>query len=91
MCSYPGDESFCFTHGDGVAGVVMGALIVHHRPQSLQAGLTAVQPPGRYGALHLDGDCVGKCRENADDEQARIDVGFLVLEPSVCDRIHSDA
>ena len=89
--SYLGDEPFCFTYGDGVADVDMAALIAHHRQQGLQATLTAVQPPGRYGALHLDGDRVGNFQEKADGEQAWINGGFLVLEPSVCDLIHSDA
>jgi glucose-1-phosphate cytidylyltransferase len=88
--SYLGDEPFCFTYGDGVADVDMTALIAHHREQGLQATLTAVQPPGRYGALHLDGDRVGNFQEKADGEQSWINGGFLVLEPSVCDLIHSD-
>ena len=56
--SYLNGNSFCFTYGDGVADVDVGALIAHHQRESKQAALTAVQPPGRYGALHLDGDAV---------------------------------
>ena len=48
------DSTFCFTYGDGVANVNIKALIEHHRQQSCKATLTAVQPPGRYGAINLE-------------------------------------
>jgi glucose-1-phosphate cytidylyltransferase len=48
-------DTFCFTYGDGVADVDIGALVAHHRQHGRHATLTAVQPPGRYGALGLDG------------------------------------
>ena len=52
------DDTFCFTYGDGVADVDVAALIAHHHAEGRQATLTAVQPPGRYGALGLDGNQV---------------------------------
>ena len=55
--SYLNDSSFCFTYGDGVADV--DALIAHNQREGKQVTLTAVQPPGRYGALHLNYHAVG--------------------------------
>jgi glucose-1-phosphate cytidylyltransferase len=87
---YLGEGPFCFTYGDGLADVDVTALVEHHRARGLQATLTAVQPPGRYGALHLEQDLVRQFQEKPDGDNAWINGGFFVLEPSVCDRIHHD-
>ena len=84
------DSSFCFTYGDGLADVNVAALIAHHNRVGSQATLTAVQPPGRYGALHLEGDAVNQFQEKPDGDNAWINGGFFVLEPSVLDRISGD-
>ncbi len=88
---YLNGASFCFTYGDGVADVDIGALIAHHRREGRQATLTAVQPPGRYGALHLDGDAVLQFQEKPDGDHAWINGGFFVLEPAVLDWIENDS
>jgi glucose-1-phosphate cytidylyltransferase len=88
--SYLKPESFCFTYGDGVANVDMRALIEHHRREGRQATLTAVQPPGRYGALHLEAGTVHQFQEKPDGDNAWINGGFFVLEPSVLDLIEGD-
>jgi glucose-1-phosphate cytidylyltransferase len=87
---YLDDQPFCFTYGDGVADVNIGALIDHHKFCKLEATLTAVQPPGRYGALHLENSSVEQFQEKPDGDNAWINGGFFVLEPSVLDRIPSD-
>lgn len=87
---YLNDSSFCFTYGDGVADVNLGALIAHHLREGKQATLMAVQPPGRYGALHLDADAVVRFQEKTDSANAWINGGFFVLEPSVFDLIEGD-
>ena len=87
---YLDGRSFCFTYGDGVADVDIGGLIAHHRREGRQATLAAVQPPGRYGALHLEGDAVNQFQEKPDGDNAWINGGFFVLEPSVLDRITGD-
>ena len=84
------NEPFCFTYGDGVADVDISALVDHHRRAGLQATLTAVQPPGRYGALHLDGDAITDFEEKPDGDNAWINGGFFVLEPSVIDLVDGD-
>jgi len=87
---YLGDNSFCFTYGDGVANVDIRALVAHHHSEGREATLTAVQPPGRYGALHLEGDAVNQFQEKPDGDNAWINGGFFVLQPSVLDRIPED-
>ena len=87
---YLNGSSFCFTYGDGVADVDIRALIAHHQRHGMQATLTAVQPPGRYGALHMDGDSVREFQEKPDGDNAWINGGFFVLEPSVLDLIDRD-
>jgi glucose-1-phosphate cytidylyltransferase len=88
---YLNNSSFCFTYGDGVADVNVRELIEHHRREGREATLTAVQPPGRYGALHLEGDAVQQFQEKPDGDNAWINGGFFVLEPSVLDRIPGDS
>jgi len=73
------DEPFCFTYGDGVADVNISGLIHFHRRHGKLATVTAVQPPGRYGALLLTGDCVNGFREKPPGDGAWINGGFFVL------------
>ena len=87
---YIDSSRFCFTYGDGVADVNIRALIDHHQREGCQATLTAVQPPGRYGALHLDGNSVLNFQEKPDGDQAWINGGFFVLEAGVLDLIDGD-
>lgn len=88
--SYLNDETFCFTYGDGLADVNIAALVEQHRKLGSKATLTAVQPPGRYGALHLEGDTVRQFQEKPDGDNAWINGGFFVLEPAVLDLIQND-
>jgi glucose-1-phosphate cytidylyltransferase len=85
------DDTFCFTYGDGVADVDMEALLAHHRSEGRQATLTAVQPPGRYGALALDGFQVNNFQEKPEGDGGWINGGYFVLEPSVIELVQSDA
>jgi glucose-1-phosphate cytidylyltransferase len=85
------DETFCFTYGDGVADVDINALIAHHHQHGLQATITAVQPPGRYGAIALDGHQVHQFQEKPDGDGGWINGGYFVLEPSVLDLLHEDS
>lgn len=88
---YLGDnESFCFTYGDGLADVDIRALINFHRAQAKLATITAVQPPGRFGALQIEGGIVQNFDEKPSGDGAWINGGFFVLEPSVIDRIDAD-
>ena len=81
------DESFCMTYGDGVADIDIGALIAFHRRHGKLATVTAVTPPGRYGALVLDDDTVTSFSEKPPGDNALINGGFFVLHPDVLRRI----
>lgn len=84
-------EPFCFTYGDGVADIDLGALLDYHRRHGKAATLTAVVPPGRYGALDLDAqDGVTRFTEKPPGDNALINGGFFVLDPSVIHRIDGD-
>lgn len=82
------DEPFCFTYGDGVGDVDITALVKFHRDQGREATLTAVQPPGRYGALDIsNGHAVNHFQEKPMGDGAWINGGFFVLEACAIDRI----
>lgn len=87
---YVGDETFCFTYGDGVADVDLSALIAHHKSAGRTATVTAVQPPGRYGALDVDGKQVVAFQEKPVGDGGWINGGFFVLEPAVFDYLEGD-
>jgi len=88
---YVGDDTFCFTYGDGVSDVDVVKLIDFHKNQKTHATLTAVQPPGRFGILSLEKDRVVHFREKPEGDGAWINGGFFVLEPVVFDYIEDDA
>jgi glucose-1-phosphate cytidylyltransferase len=81
----PDGEPFCFTYGDGVADIDIGALIAFHKAHGRKATVTAVAPPGRFGALEFDGDKVTGFREKPAGDGGLINGGFFVAEPSVVD------
>lgn len=83
-------EAFCFTYGDGVADINVGALIAFHRAHGRKATVTAVQPPGRYGALDLDDRCVSGFSEKPKGDGGWINGGFFVLSPSCLDYVSGD-
>lgn len=84
------DEPFCMTYGDGVSDLDVGGLIAFHKQHGKQATVTAVVPPGRYGALDLDGDSVARFIEKPPGDNGLINGGFFVLHPEVLDRIGGD-
>jgi glucose-1-phosphate cytidylyltransferase len=86
-----GEEAFCCTYGDGVADVDIGASIAFHRAHGRLATVTAVQPPGRYGALALEGTRVRGFTEKPLGDGGLINGGFFVLSPRCLDRIAGDA
>jgi glucose-1-phosphate cytidylyltransferase len=87
---YIGDETFCFTYGDGIADIDITAEIAFHRAHGKRATVAAIQPPGRYGALRLDGPTVTGFEEKPAGDGAWINGGFFVCEPSVIDYVEAD-
>jgi glucose-1-phosphate cytidylyltransferase len=84
------EEAFCFTYGDGVADVDISALVAFHHAHGKQATVTAVQPPGRYGALKLQGSTVKGFSEKPKGDGGWINGGFFVLSPACLALIDSD-
>lgn len=84
------EEMFCFTYGDGVSDVDITATIAYHRQQKVQATVTAVAPPGRFGALELEADRVRFFREKPKGDGTLINGGFFVLSPEVLNLIDGD-
>lgn len=89
---YLGNETFLMTYGDGVANVNINKLLEFHRGHGRHATITAVQPPGRFGALAFEGhgDVVSNFQEKPQGDGSWINGGFFVLEPQVLDYIASD-
>lgn len=87
---YIGDESFCFTYGDGVSNVDIKKSIDFHKKQKTKATMTIVQPPGRFGSVDFDGHKIKSFVEKPAGDGNWINGGFFVLEPSVIDYIEAD-
>jgi glucose-1-phosphate cytidylyltransferase len=85
------ETEFCFTYGDGLSDVNISKLIAFHRSHKKQATVTAVSPPGRYGALDLSGVEVKGFREKPEGESGLINGGYFVLSPKVIDLIEGDS
>ena len=88
---YLGTEDFCFTYGDGVSNVDIRALIAFHRTRNTLATVTAVQPPGRFGALNLEKQKITGFEEKPQGDGGWINGGFFVLSPKALDYIEGDS
>lgn len=88
--NYLGDEDFCLTYGDGVSDVNITELVAFHKAQGKLATLTGVQPPGRFGALNLEGNRVASFEEKPHGDGSWINGGYFVLSPKVIDLIVGD-
>jgi glucose-1-phosphate cytidylyltransferase len=85
------EESFCFTYGDGVADVDITAQLAFHKQHGKLATVTAVQPPGRYGALNMEGATVHGFIEKPKGDGGWINGGFFVLSPRCLDYLEGDS
>lgn len=86
-----GEEAFCFTYGDGVGDIDIARSIKFHRNHGKDATMTVAAPPGRFGAVKMDGASVQQFQEKPDGDGAVINAGFFVLSPRVIDRIADEA
>ena len=87
VAEHVGNEAFCMTYGDGLANVDVRKLIDFHRRSGKLATVTAVRPPGRFGALDVSGESVSGFREKPLGDGAWINGGFFVLEPKALDLV----
>ncbi len=88
--NYLEDDIFCFTYGDGLCDVNIRNLINFHKTQKTLATVTAVQPPGRFGSLNIEGEKVGNFVEKPLCDGGWINGGYFVLSPKVLDYIDGD-
>lgn len=84
------DDAFCFTYGDGLSDVNIRQLIAFHYQHKKRATVTAVQPPGRYGALTCNGDAVTGFTEKPRGDGGMINGGFFVLSPDCLNLIEGN-
>ena len=84
------DGDFCMTYGDGVSSVDISSLVKFHRAHGKLATMTAVQPPGRFGALEIVGTAINSFLEKPKGDGGWINGGFFVLNPKVLDLITGD-
>lgn len=87
---YIGNETFCLTYGDGVSDIDITKEIEFHKSRGQKATLAAVQPPGRWGHLDMEGDKVLTFAEKKQEDAGWINGGFFVMEPEVFDLIEGD-
>lgn len=87
---YLTEGDFCLTYGDGVSDINITQLLEFHRSHGRKATVTAVQPPGRFGALKIQGTQVESFEEKPQGDSAYINGGFFVLSPDTLDLIDSD-
>jgi len=90
VANYLNDEDFCFTYGDGVGDIDIRSLIEFHRVAGRKATLTATQPPGRFGALGLNGSDIHSFEEKPQGDGSWINGGFFVMSPDVINYIDDD-
>jgi glucose-1-phosphate cytidylyltransferase len=90
---FVGDETFCMTYGDCVAALDVNALVDFHKKEGVLATLTAIQPPGRFGALALESghNLIRHFHEKPEGDGGWVNGGFFVVEPEVFDYIEGDA
>lgn len=84
------EKDFCFTYGDGLSNVNISNQIDFHRKHGKLATITAVQPPGRYGALKLNDNMVEGFMEKPRGDGGLINGGFFVLSPKCIELIEGD-
>jgi glucose-1-phosphate cytidylyltransferase len=84
------EDAFCFTYGDGVSDLDIGATLAFHKQHGKQATLTATYPPGRFGVLDVQQGQVRSFQEKPHGEGSTINAGFFVLSPQVLSLIDSD-
>src|SRR6266700_2871257 len=91
IADYLDDGAFCFTYGDGVSDVDITALIAFHRASGTLATICAVQPPGRFGTLDIEGNRITRFEEKPSGDGSWINGGFFVLEREVLKYVRDDS
>ena len=90
IADYLDGETFCFTYGDGLADIDVGAELAFHRAQQTLVTMCAVQPPGRFGSIGMAGNRITRFEEKPIGDGSWINGGYFVLEPAALDYIDGD-
>ena len=90
VASYLDGETFFFTYGDGLADIDVSAELAFHREKGALATMCAVQPPGRFGAIGIEGHRITRFEEKPVGDGSWINGGYFVLEPDALDYIEDD-
>ena len=85
------EEFFFFTYGDGVGDIDITKSIEFHRSHGKAATLTATYPPGRFGALQIEGGQITEFLEKPQGDGGMINGGYFVLSPKVLDYLEDDS
>jgi glucose-1-phosphate cytidylyltransferase len=85
------DDAFCFTYGDGLSDINIAKEIAFHNAHGKLATVAAVMPPGRYGALEMQGEKVTGFVEKPRGDGGMINGGFFVLSPKCIELIEGDS
>ena len=91
VAEYLDEDTFCFTYGDGLSDIDITAELAFHRSRGTLATVSAVQPPGRFGALDIEGGRITQFTEKPQGDGTWINGGFFVLEPGVLRYIADDS
>jgi glucose-1-phosphate cytidylyltransferase len=90
VADYIGNNTFCMTYGDGLGNIDVRSALEFHRKSRKLATVTAVQPPGRFGAMNICDGRVTDFMEKPNGDGGWINGGFFVLEPKVMEYIAGD-
>jgi len=90
VAKYLDNETFCFTYGDGIGNVDIGKLLRFHKEQKTIATVTAVKPPGRFGALDIVNNKISRFLEKSQGDESWINAGYFVLEPKALNYLNGD-
>jgi glucose-1-phosphate cytidylyltransferase len=90
VSSYLDENDFCLTYGDGLCDVDISRVIDFHKEHGALATVTAIQPPGRFGALEVESNLIKGFQEKPEGDGGWINGGFFVLSPKVLDYINDD-
>jgi len=85
ISQYLEDDDFCFTYGDGVSDVDLGALIAFHEKHATLVTVSTVQTPGRFGPLDVAGNKISAFEEKPQGDGSWVNGGYFVLSPKVLD------
>lgn len=91
ISQFVGGQDFCMTYGDGVSNVNIAKLVDFHRAHGKLCTVTATRPPGRFGALGLEGESVTHFQEKPLGDGGYINGGFFVVSPKCFEYIDGDS